>query len=54
MEEGKRIRRVWDHRFLAPAVVVPPSMTERLNTVLALFEMKLRRRADVLSSGTDC
>jgi hypothetical protein len=32
MEQGKPIRRVWDRRFLAATVVVPLSMTERLNT----------------------
>jgi hypothetical protein len=32
MEEGKPIWRVWDKRFLAATVVVPPSMAERLNT----------------------
>jgi hypothetical protein len=33
MEEGNPIRRVvWGRRFLAATVVVPSSMSERLNT----------------------
>jgi hypothetical protein len=54
MEEGNPIRRVvWGRRFLAATVVVPSSMSERLNTdalaVLAVIrdEAKATGRCDL-------
>ena len=52
MEEGTRIRGVRDHRFLAATVVVPPSMTERLNTAALAVLAVIRDEAEATGRCT--
>ena len=60
MEEGNPIRRVvWGRRFLAATVVVPSSMSERLNTdalaVLAVIRNEARATGKrALPRSIDC